>query len=156
MYSIDFAVPKMSSENLIDLCSDNEMGDSGGKAGEKRPHYALGTLELEGNNYNEIKKLRGNSSSSNVVGISQSGSSVLEQGCCVDDESSPSFLPSLCPPPVCRQFWKAGNYEMEHSAKAPIQSIAIKYALPPPLSIFLSLNDRLFDIHVLCYRSNCV
>ncbi|KAM7512477.1 hypothetical protein LguiB_011352 [Lonicera macranthoides] len=111
----------MSSENLIDLCSDNEMGDSGGKAGEKRPHYALGTSELEGNNYNKIKKLRGNSSSSNVVGISQSGSSILEQGCCVDDESSPSFLPSLCPPPVCRQFWKAGNYEMEHSAKAPIQ-----------------------------------
>lgn len=121
----------MSSENMIYLYSDNEMGDLGGKVGEKRPHYAIGISELKGSNNYKIKKLCGdnNNSSSNLVGVSQSGSSVLEQGCCVDDESSPSFSPSLCPPPVCRQFWKAGNYEMEQSAKAPIQSIVIKYFL---------------------------
>jgi hypothetical protein len=103
----------MSFENLIDICSGNETEDSGMKLGDKRPHYVLGKLENEGE---DIKRIC--NSDSIAAGMSQSGSSAIEQECMADDESSRA----LCPPPICRQFWKAGNYELEPLSKAPMQN----------------------------------
>ncbi|KAA8530215.1 hypothetical protein F0562_004924 [Nyssa sinensis] len=59
--------------------------------------------------------------SSNAFSTSRSNSSVLDQGGSPVEESSPS-QPSLCPAPICRQFWKAGNYDTGQGSKAPLQN----------------------------------
>ncbi|XP_011040469.1 PREDICTED: MORC family CW-type zinc finger protein 3-like isoform X3 [Populus euphratica] len=47
----------------------------------------------------------------NALSIGQSNSIVLEHGQPPVDDSGISFASTICPAPLCRQFWKAGNYD---------------------------------------------
>ncbi|GAB2269824.1 hypothetical protein Dimus_004742 [Dionaea muscipula] len=60
--------------------------------------------------------------SSNAFSTGQSGISMLDQAQSPIDDTSLSSASSLCPAPVCRQFWKAGNYDDALASKTWIQS----------------------------------
>ncbi|KAJ6761428.1 ZINC FINGER CW-TYPE COILED-COIL DOMAIN PROTEIN 3 [Salix koriyanagi] len=52
----------------------------------------------------------------------QSNSIVLERGKSPLDDSSISFASTICPAPLCRQFWKAGNYDDGLNSKTTLQN----------------------------------
>lgn len=60
----------------------------------------------------------GDNRSSNPVSTGKSGSSILESSA---DATSLSGSP-VCPAPICRQFWKAGNYDDVFSSISRVQS----------------------------------
>lgn len=53
----------------------------------------------------------------------QSNSIVLEHGKSPLDDSGISFASTICPAPLCRQFWKAGNYDDGLNSKTTLQSM---------------------------------
>ncbi|CAL1405244.1 unnamed protein product [Linum trigynum] len=53
---------------------------------------------------------------------SLTGSTVLEQGQSPVDNAGVSSSTILPPAPLCRQFWKAGNYSDAHGSKVNLQS----------------------------------
>lgn len=131
-YSHSFAVFKMSSANFVELSSNEEIGKSGGKKSKRSLDSVLGTGEHKQNNRTKSKKVRRKSRSgqeleeyisSVACTISQNGSSVLDQGPSPLDKSSPSSVPSLGSAPICRQFWKAGNYNLGEGSKTQHQSM---------------------------------
>ncbi|CAI0398559.1 unnamed protein product [Linum tenue] len=74
------------------------------------------TSQYAGNDVFEDNRSR------NTSNAAQTGSTLLEQGqSAVDDArvSSTSALPSA---PICRQFWKAGNYSDAHGSRVNLQS----------------------------------
>ncbi|XP_038686675.1 protein MICRORCHIDIA 6-like isoform X1 [Tripterygium wilfordii] len=60
--------------------------------------------------------------SSNVLSTGQSSSSVLEQGQSPVDDTGVCSTSSICPAPLCRQFWKAGNYDDGLVSKITLQN----------------------------------
>ncbi|XP_065871440.1 protein MICRORCHIDIA 6-like [Euphorbia lathyris] len=52
----------------------------------------------------------------------QSGSSILEQGQSPVDDTGISSATTICPAPLCRQFWKAGNYNDAIGSKVNLQN----------------------------------
>ncbi|KAJ6672331.1 ZINC FINGER CW-TYPE COILED-COIL DOMAIN PROTEIN 3 [Salix viminalis] len=52
----------------------------------------------------------------------QSNSIVLERGKSPLDDSGISFASTICPAPLCRQFWKAGNYDDGLNSKTTLQN----------------------------------
>lgn len=60
----------------------------------------------------------GDNRSSNPVSTGKSGSSILESSA---DATSLSGSP-VCPAPICRQFWKAGNYDDVFSSISRVQN----------------------------------
>ncbi|GAB2221222.1 hypothetical protein Drorol1_Dr00012393 [Drosera rotundifolia] len=60
--------------------------------------------------------------SSSAFSTGQSGISMLDQAQSPIDDTSLSSASPLCPAPICRQFWKAGNYEDALAPKTRIQS----------------------------------
>ncbi|KAI8019781.1 Protein MICRORCHIDIA 6 [Camellia lanceoleosa] len=125
-------VSKMNSADFVELSNDDKIGESSEADSEKGLDSVLGTTELKGNT--KIKKVYRKSKthsarqkseesrSSVVLSVSQNDSSVLDQGCSTVDESSPSSVPSFCPAPICRQFWKAGNYDTGQGYKTQLKN----------------------------------
>ncbi|XP_015580189.1 protein MICRORCHIDIA 6 isoform X1 [Ricinus communis] len=60
--------------------------------------------------------------SSNALSTGQSSLSVLEQGQSPVDDNVISSTSTICPAPLCRQFWKAGNYEDGLGSKISLQN----------------------------------
>ncbi|XP_058180330.1 protein MICRORCHIDIA 6-like isoform X3 [Rhododendron vialii] len=122
----------MSSANVVELSADDMIGKSRGKKSKRRLDSALGTIEHEWNTQTKSKKVRRKSKmrqepEENIVSVAsstiQNDSSALDQGPSPVDESSPS-IPAFGPAPICRQFWKAGNYDMGEGSKTQHQTIA--------------------------------
>lgn len=59
--------------------------------------------------------------SSNALSTGQSSTSILEQAQSPTEDTSFSGSP-LCPAPLCRQFWKAGNYDDVLASKSRVQN----------------------------------
>lgn len=59
---------------------------------------------------------------STALSNGQSASSVLEQGQSPVDDTGISSASTICPAPLCRQFWKAGNYDDGLGSKVTFQS----------------------------------
>ncbi|KAJ4840194.1 hypothetical protein Tsubulata_002943 [Turnera subulata] len=59
--------------------------------------------------------------SSNALSSGQSTSSVLEQGRSPVEDNGVSSSSTIGPAPLCRQFWKAGNYDDGNSSKVTHQ-----------------------------------
>ncbi|KAL3748193.1 hypothetical protein ACJRO7_009429 [Eucalyptus globulus] len=68
------------------------------------------------------KQESGEERSSNALSTGKSGTSVLDQAQSALDDTGLSSVSTICPPPLNRQFWKAGSYHNEHSAKTSIQN----------------------------------
>ncbi|XP_031403548.1 protein MICRORCHIDIA 6 isoform X1 [Punica granatum] len=60
--------------------------------------------------------------SSNAPSSGRSGMSMLDQGQSPSDDTGLSSTSHLCPAPICRQFWKAGNYNDGTKANISIQN----------------------------------
>ncbi|KAJ6977592.1 protein MICRORCHIDIA 6-like isoform X4 [Populus alba x Populus x berolinensis] len=58
----------------------------------------------------------------NALSTGQSNSIVLEQGQPPVDDSGISFASTICPAPLCRQFWKAGNYDDGLNSETTLQN----------------------------------
>ncbi|KAF9671629.1 hypothetical protein SADUNF_Sadunf12G0067500 [Salix dunnii] len=57
-----------------------------------------------------------------ALSTGQSNSIVLEHGQSPLDDSGISFASTICPAPLCRQFWKAGNYDDGLNSKTTLQN----------------------------------
>uniref|UniRef100_A0A2K1YB30 Morc S5 domain-containing protein n=1 Tax=Populus trichocarpa TaxID=3694 RepID=A0A2K1YB30_POPTR len=58
----------------------------------------------------------------NALSTGQSNSIVLEHGQPPVDDSGISFASTICPAPLCRQFWKAGNYDDGLNSETTLQN----------------------------------
>lgn len=122
----------MISTNSIQLSSDSEIEDANEMNVEKRPHPCLETDVANG--FNSRKKACGKfrrhpakyeleyGISPNIFRSTKNNLCYTNQGNAQVAESSPCQLPSPWAAPICRQFWKAGNYGSEQSAKTTIKS----------------------------------
>lgn len=128
-----FAVLKMSSLDFVDLCSDDDIEESNGKVLRKEPDSVAGKFFLKRKHKTKKSQLLKSKKqftrqesvvdrSSNAYSPGQSNSIVLDQGSSPVDESSLSSASHICPAPICRQFWKAGDYESGQGSKAATQS----------------------------------
>ncbi|GMP30268.1 hypothetical protein CsSME_00005013 [Camellia sinensis var. sinensis] len=123
---------KMNSADFVELSNDDKIGESSGTDSKKGLDSVLGTTELKGNTkskkvYRKSKtqsaRQKSEESRSSVAhSVSRNDSSVLDQGCSTVDESGPSSVPSFCPAPICRQFWKAGNYDTGQGYKTQLKN----------------------------------
>ncbi|GFY83125.1 histidine kinase-, DNA gyrase B-, and HSP90-like ATPase family protein [Actinidia rufa] len=118
------------------MSGDDHIGKSSGTDSKKGMDCVLGASEQKGKTKTKIKIVCRKSKthsigeesqenrSSVAFSISQNDSSVLDQRCSPVDEASPSSVTSFGPAPICRQFWKAGNYDMGEGSKSQLRTIA--------------------------------
>jgi hypothetical protein len=128
-----FTVVKMSFIDIVDLSSDDECGDLNVKAVKLEPGIVGGRVQQKENKARLVKhqkfetqfRRQGSEEnrSSNALSTGQSSSSILDQGQSPLDDTSLSSTSPICPAPVCRQFWKAGNYDDGLGSKISLQSI---------------------------------
>jgi hypothetical protein len=130
---IYFTVLKMSFIDVVDLSSDDECGHLNVKAVKLEPGVVGGRIQQKENKVQlavkrqkyETQCRRQESEenrSANALSTGKSSSSILDQGqSSVDDTSLPSTSPT-CSAPLCRQFWKAGNYDDGIGSKVSLQS----------------------------------
>ncbi|KAJ0048519.1 hypothetical protein Pint_15486 [Pistacia integerrima] len=123
----------MSCRDIVDLISDDEAGPVDVKAVKLEPD-SVGSTFLQKYNHNQTSEHRKSKTqprrqeseenkSSNALSAGQSSNSVLEQGQSPVDDTGISSTSSICPAPLCRQFWKAGNYEDGLGSKVTFQSM---------------------------------
>jgi hypothetical protein len=132
---ISFTVLEMSFIDIVDLSSDDECGHLDAKAVKLELGIAGGTIQQKENEAQLVKcqksktQCRGQESeesrSSNSLNNGKSSSRILDRGQSpLDDTRLPSTSP-MCPAPLCRQFWKAGNYDDGLGSKVSLQSILL-------------------------------
>lgn len=124
----------MISADIVDLSSDDEEGKGSDlKAVKLEPEVDGAMMLLKGHaKKNIIKHEKPNTEfvsqvfdenrSPNVLSAGQSSSSILDQVLSPADDSGLTSPSPLCPAPVCRQFWKAGNYDDGVASKVTVQS----------------------------------
>ncbi|GMH31455.1 hypothetical protein Nepgr_033298 [Nepenthes gracilis] len=123
---------RASSDLEIFLISDEEMRVYNGKSVKLEPDFDGSKIHPDIRSESELSHLgkvalgrRGEESeenrSSNAFSTGQSGISMLDQAQSLIDDTSPSAFP-LSPAPLCRQFWKAGNYDDALASKTRIQN----------------------------------
>ncbi|PRQ57647.1 putative histidine kinase-like ATPase domain-containing protein [Rosa chinensis] len=128
-----FLMETMTLIDVVDLSSDDELGevdvkpvklelDVVGRHKEKcKAQPVKNKLSKTQRTIQDSEENR----SSNALSTGHSSSSILDQGQSpVDNTSIPSASPK-CPAPLCRQFWKAGNYNDGIRSKATFQSILL-------------------------------
>jgi hypothetical protein len=129
---IYFTVLKMSFIDVVDLSSDDECGHLNVKAVKLEPGVVGGRIQQKENKVQLVKRQKYETQcrrqeseenrSANALSTGKSSSSILDQGqSSVDDTSLPSTSPT-CSAPLCRQFWKAGNYDDGIGSKVSLQS----------------------------------
>ncbi|XVF19180.1 hypothetical protein REPUB_Repub11eG0087800 [Reevesia pubescens] len=124
----------MNCVDIVDLSSDDELGEVDVKPAKLEPGIVGSTMKQE-NNYRvqpvELLKSKTqprkqaseeNKSSNNALSTGLSNTSFLEQGQSPGDDTGVSSASAISPAPICRQFWKAGNYERELDSKVALQN----------------------------------
>ncbi|KAE8124263.1 hypothetical protein FH972_019164 [Carpinus fangiana] len=122
----------MSFIDIVDLSSDDECGHLDVKAVKLEPGIVGGTIQQKENEAQLVKCQKSEtqcrrqeseeSRSSNSLSNGKSSSRILDRGQSpLDDTSLPSTSP-MCPAPLCRQFWKAGNYDDGLGSKVSLQN----------------------------------
>ncbi|XP_071722803.1 protein MICRORCHIDIA 6-like [Rutidosis leptorrhynchoides] len=104
---------KMGHKDIVDSCYNDELGRVEVKAEKDEPGSIEAVMRRNDQNARD---------NSNAVSSCQSGTSVLEQGQSPADDAVVSSSLPTCPPPICRQFWKAGNYNDDLASKASHQN----------------------------------
>ncbi|KAF8390454.1 hypothetical protein HHK36_024980 [Tetracentron sinense] len=124
---------EMSFTDIVDLCSDDEIGEADVTHVKQKPDSVSATIR--GKEYCNAEQLPQHKSQtlctrqefeenrdSNALNDGQSCSSILDQGDSPVEESSLSSASPGCPAPICRQFWKAGNYNFGLGSKVALQN----------------------------------
>lgn len=104
----------MNCIDLVELSSDDELGEVDVKPVKLEPGVVGGKVKE--------KQSQKENRNSNVLSNGNSSSSVLEQGHSPENDTVVSSVANLSPAPVCRQFWKAGNYEDGNRSKVTLQN----------------------------------
>ncbi|XP_077253575.1 histidine kinase-, DNA gyrase B-, and HSP90-like ATPase family protein isoform X2 [Tasmannia lanceolata] len=124
---------EMSFPEIVDLCSDEDTEQPDFKPFKQDRGSVLSTVQLRedttAENFREQKfdpRIKGSkdSRSSNTI-RAQTSSRFSDQDSSVVDGSSPSPCsspPGWREPPLCQQFWKAGNYDVGHASKTVSQN----------------------------------
>ncbi|XP_010251156.1 PREDICTED: protein MICRORCHIDIA 6 isoform X2 [Nelumbo nucifera] len=122
----------MSVTHFIDLCSDDEIGEAVVKV--EKPDLAPATVTVQQSEYSKAEQVQQQSSeilntrqeseesrNSNPLNTGQSDSVILDEGGSLLDVSSLSSTPPGCSAPLCRQFWKAGEYDVRQASRVLLQ-----------------------------------
>lgn len=133
-YYASSIVFKMSFPDIVDLCSDDEHVEVDVKPVKLEPNIIEREIQLF--KCHEILQAQYQLSKthcrtqeseenrdSNALSTAQSSTSILDQGQSPMDDTSLSSTSPICPAPLCRQFWKAGNYDDELGSKVTLQSM---------------------------------
>ncbi|KAM3378132.1 protein MICRORCHIDIA 6 isoform X2 [Capsicum galapagoense] len=113
----------MSSANMVGLCSNN-LG--GGERETVKLESELVERSIPLMEYCEADSLPYQKSSSSCgrqdsAATEQSGTTVLDQDRSPIDDSSLCSTSQICPAPLSRQFWKAGNYDEGRATKSTLK-----------------------------------
>ena len=122
----------MISTNSIHLSSDSETEDATGKNVVKRPHSCLETVVRNclKSRKKACQKFRRHPARyeledeicPNLLSSAENNVCYTNQGSAQVAETRPCQLSSSWAAPICRQFWKAGNYGNEQQAKTTMRS----------------------------------
>ncbi|PON59666.1 hypothetical protein TorRG33x02_287380 [Trema orientale] len=129
----------MTLVDVVDLSSDDddELGKLDVKAVKLEPGLVgsmmqrneNSTIHLVKHQMSKTKSTRQENEDNGSLNASNTGpSSILDQGQSPVEDTGLSSTLSMSPAPVCRQFWKAGNYDDGLGSKVTHQSI-------PPFTI---------------------
>ncbi|XP_019415467.1 PREDICTED: protein MICRORCHIDIA 6-like [Lupinus angustifolius] len=123
----------MGPAEVVYLSSDDESEEVSLKPVKLEPNFVIDAKQQNKNN--EISLARSQRSrshsirhdseentSSNAPSTGHSNSSVLDQGLSPVDDTDISYASSISAAPVCRQFWKAGNYDDGLGSKVTVQN----------------------------------
>ncbi|XP_057952524.1 protein MICRORCHIDIA 6-like isoform X2 [Malania oleifera] len=119
--------------DIVDIWGNGELGEANVKDLKLEPNFGMGTIQRENDHrvqlagHSESKNNSRRQESeenrdSNALSTDQSGTSVVDQGQSPMDDTSLSSTSPTCPAPLCRQFWKAGNYEDQLGSKVSLQN----------------------------------
>lgn len=125
----------MNCADIVNLCSDDELGEVDvksvkvepclvGGSGKQKQHQKAQAAELHDSNTQPRTQESEENRSSNALSTGHSSNSVLEQGLSPIgmDDTVVSSVATLSPAPICRQFWRAGDYDGGLSSKVTLQS----------------------------------
>ncbi|GFZ03900.1 histidine kinase-, DNA gyrase B-, and HSP90-like ATPase family protein [Actinidia rufa] len=123
----------MSSTNVVDLCSDDELGEADMKAFklelvldrapmQQKEYQKANLTRHQKSNTNSKRQESEENRSLNCSSTRQSNPSILDQQLSPIDDTSLSSASPICSAPVCRQFWKAGNYDEGLASKSTLQN----------------------------------
>ncbi|KAK9278507.1 hypothetical protein L1049_028074 [Liquidambar formosana] len=123
----------MSSADIVDLSSDDELVEMDVKTVKLEPDLVGGTMQQ--NKDHRAQFLQNQNSkfhtgrqdfeenrSSNALSTGQSSTSILDQAQSPVDDTSLSSTSPMCSAPICRQFWNAGNYDDGLASKSTLQN----------------------------------
>ncbi|XP_022726543.1 protein MICRORCHIDIA 6 isoform X2 [Durio zibethinus] len=120
----------MNCVEIVDLSSDDELGEVDMKPVKLEPGAVGSTIKQQNNHRvqpvellkskNQPRKQVSEENRSSNNG--QSSTSVLEQGQSPGDDTGVSSTSAVSPAPICRQFWKAGSYEGGLGSKVMLQN----------------------------------
>lgn len=116
----------MGSMYIADLYRDLVHEEVDVQALKLHPDFSKGLVQLKENSSTNkhSKQDSEENRSSNALSAGQSSISiVLDQGHTPPDDTSVSSTSPMSPPPICRQFWKAGSYNDGNVSKVQLQSI---------------------------------
>ncbi|KAK7265670.1 hypothetical protein RJT34_33293 [Clitoria ternatea] len=109
---------EMEAVEIVDLTSDDEGEKVGSEAVMSvKQEYEEVVAKYQSCQSHSNKQVSEENISSGVLST-HSYSDVLEQSLLPDDDTGLS----LSPPPICRNFWKAGNYDHEFGSEVNVPS----------------------------------
>lgn len=147
----------MTLIDVVDLSSDDELEELDVKAVKLEPD-SIGSMTQQKTNSkvqlakNQISKIVSTrqdyqeNRSLNASSIAHSSSCVLDQVQSTMDDANLSSTLFASPAPLCRHFWKAGNYDDRLASKVAHQSI--------PLSTIEFFFDEMRYLQIITERIN--
>ncbi|KAJ7956214.1 protein MICRORCHIDIA 6 [Quillaja saponaria] len=123
----------MGTTEIVDLSSDDECGDVNLRAVKLEPDVIGRSLQPQTSNQGQIathlksliqswRQGSDGKRSPNALSTGHSSSSVLDHEPSPVDDAGLSSTSPMCPAPICRQFWKAGNYDDGLGSRVKLQN----------------------------------
>ncbi|CAL0305103.1 unnamed protein product [Lupinus luteus] len=130
---VDSVIKNMGTAEVVYLSSDDESEEVSLKPVKLEPDFVIDAKQQNKNNRSSLARSQRSRShpirhdseentSSNAPSTGHSNSSVLDQGLSPVDDTDISYASSISAAPVCRQFWKAGNYDDGLGSKVTVQN----------------------------------
>lgn len=126
----------MTFVDVVDISSEDELVELGVKAVKLEADVIGSTMQQEEKTKAQVAKHQTSTTkstrqefeedrSSNALSTGHSNSSILDQGQSPVDDTGLCSTSPICQAPICRQFWKAGNYDDDLGSKVTLQSIVL-------------------------------
>lgn len=126
----------MTFIDIVDLSSGDELVEFDVKPAKLKSNLVGSIMQQEENNKARLSTSQTSTTkcgrqefdenrSPNAWSTGHSSSSMLDQAHSPVDDIGLSSSSPICQAPICRQFWKAGNYDGGLSSKVTLQSIVL-------------------------------